>query len=101
MRRTREIGIRVALGARPKQLVSLFVRELTPSIVVGIGIGCVGILSVSGYLAKTGLLFNVQPDDPYVYMSGVICVAVVALIAAIVPARVASRVDPMVALRVE
>jgi putative ABC transport system permease protein len=101
VRRTREIGVRVALGARPRQLIMLFVRELTPAIGIGLFGGCLGILSVSDYLVKTNLLFNVTPTDPSIYLAGVVGIAIVALIAAIVPARSASRVDPIVALRVE
>jgi putative ABC transport system permease protein len=101
VRRTREIGIRVALGARPWQLITMFVRELMPVLGIGIVLGCLGALNMTSYLAKARLLFNVAPNDPAIFAAGVVGLAVIAVAAAILPARSASRIDPVAALRAE
>ena len=98
-RRTREIGIRMALGAGVAQVRRLVVREA----LVIIGIGTVAGLTAAwfaGTLIKS-VLFGTQAGDPWVYASAAGALGVIALVAAYVPVRRATSVDPMIALRYE
>jgi ABC-type antimicrobial peptide transport system permease subunit len=97
-RRTREIGIRMALGARRFDLVRLVVWQGVALALVGTAIGVAAAMGV-GRLLKT-MLYGVKPTDP-VTLVGVTLLMVVALSAAFVPARRAAAVDPMIALRCE
>jgi putative ABC transport system permease protein len=97
--RTREIGLRMALGAPRGQVLRLIVREGMTVGVLGIGVGLAGALALSRVLAS--LVFDVPVRDPLTYIVVAIALAVVALMACVIPARKASRVDPMVALRCE
>ena len=97
--RTRELGIRVALGADRRAVIGLIVREGLVLAAIGIGVGLLGAMLVTRTLET--LLFEVSPTDPAVL--GLTCagVLVVAAIASLVPAARALRVDPMTALRAE
>jgi putative ABC transport system permease protein len=95
--RTQEIGIRVALGARPGDVVRMVVGRGMLLAGIGIVAGLVGALLLSRFLAS--LLFGVQPTDPATYAMIAGTLAVVALVASWLPARRAARVDPMIALR--
>ena len=97
--RSREIGVRIALGASRRQVVGLFVRQGLVTTVAGIAIGIGGALLLTRYV-KT-LLFNVTPTDPTTFGTVVLTLAAVALIACYLPARRATRVDPTVTLRGE
>jgi putative ABC transport system permease protein len=96
-RRTREIGIRVALGARPSQVVSLALRETLAPILTGLAAGCAVALAL-GQLAGS-LLYGVSPNDLMTFVGAPIALAVIAIMAAWLPARRASRIDPAVVLR--
>jgi predicted permease len=97
--RTRELGIRLALGApRHRVLGQIVGRSLTLTL-VGVGIGLVGALGLTRLLR--GLLFGVAPIDPAVFAAAAVSLAAVGVVASCLPARRASRVDPMVALRSE
>jgi ABC-type antimicrobial peptide transport system permease subunit len=97
--RTREIGVRMALGARPGQALALVASE--SAVVVGIGllIGFAGALVTARLFA--GLLFGVGPADPVSLAAALVVLAAVALAATLLPARRAASVDPVVALRAE
>jgi hypothetical protein len=97
--RTREIGIRMALGARSFEVVSLVVRQSAVQIVIGVVAGLGGAAMLSRYLE--GLLFGVTPLDTLTFVVAGVTFALVALAAAYSPARRATRVDPLVALRAE
>ena len=97
--RTREIGIRVALGARPTAVVGLVVRQSAVQIVIGVITGIAGAALLSRYLE--GLLFGVTPVDMLTFAAAGVTFALVALAAAYVPARRATQVDPLTALRAE
>jgi predicted permease len=98
-RRTREIGIRVALGAQQRNVVTLVLRQGIVLVVLGCAFGVGAGLGLTRYLRS--LLFGVEPLDRLTFMSVVTLLFVVALVACYLPARRASRVDPMVALRHE
>ena len=97
--RTREIGIRVALGARPAQVIALVVKQSAMLTGVGIALGLSGAAMMSRYLE--GLLFGVTPLDPATFAAAAALFALVALVAAYGPTRRATGVDPLVALRTE
>jgi putative ABC transport system permease protein len=97
--RTREIGIRVALGARRSQVIALVLGQSAVLTVVGIAIGLAGAAMLSRYLE--GLLFGITPLDPITFVAATVLFAVIALVAAYGPVRRATGVDPLVALRAE
>jgi putative ABC transport system permease protein len=97
--RTREIGVRVALGARKAQVITLVLGQSAVLTVVGIAIGLSGAAMLSRYLE--GLLFGVTPLDPITFVGATVLFALVALGAAYGPVRRATGVDPLVALRAE
>jgi predicted permease len=98
-RRTREIGIRMALGAGGGNVKRLIVRQAMWPVVIGILIGIVGCAAVSKILSV--LLFGLSAHDPIAFLSVPVFLFVVALVACYLPARRAVRVDPMVVLRYE
>ena len=97
--RTREIGIRMALGAARGDVLSLVVGEGVKLLLLGVGAGAISSLLLTPVLS--GLLFGVSPRDPVAFAASAVFLAAVALLACYVPARRASRIDPMVALRYE
>ena len=97
--RTREIGIRMALGAKRADVLRLVVRQGMTMTLIGLAIGLVGAFSISRVLR--GLLHGVSPTDPFTFVAVSIVLLVVALLACLVPARRATRVDPIIALRTE
>ena len=98
-RRTREIGIRMALGAQQRAVLRLFVTEGLILTGAGAAIGIPVATGLTRYLQS--LLYEVRPTDPYTFVGAVVVLAVVAALACYIPARRAMRVDPMVALRYE
>ena len=99
VRRTREIGLRSALGARRRDLVVLFGRESATLVVVGVTVG--GVLALASAPALSSVLFGVGATDPVTLIGSIGVLAVVALLATAIPLWRAARVDPMVALRQE
>jgi predicted permease len=97
--RTQEIGIRVALGAGDRKVLGLVVGHAAALTGIGLVLGLTGALGLSSVIA--GLLFQVSPTDPPTLAAGVVLLSFVALLAAVIPARRAARVDPAVALRAE
>jgi putative ABC transport system permease protein len=95
--RTREIGVRVALGAQPGQIIRLIVGGGARLVATGTIAGIAGALALSGLLK--GLLFGVGPRDAATYVAVPLLLGVVALIAAYIPARRAARLEPLAALR--
>ena len=98
-RRTAELGVRIALGARPATVVRMVVRQGALLTLVGIGVGAVGAVVLTRYLRA--VLYQVSPTDPVAFAAMAGLLFGVALAASYVPARRAARVDPMVALRNE
>jgi ABC-type antimicrobial peptide transport system permease subunit len=98
-RRRNEIGIRMALGARRGQVVGMVMREAAWLLVVGLLIGTVSWLMV-GRTAGS-LLFELKAHDPLTVAGAAAFLAVIAALASLLPARRASKLDPMVALRLD
>jgi ABC-type antimicrobial peptide transport system permease subunit len=98
-RRTNEIGIRMALGARQQDVLRLVMSESMVLVVVGVAIGVAVALAASQLVAK--LLFGLAPTDILSIATAVLVMICVSVIAGYLPARRASRVDPMVALHAE
>lgn len=97
--RTREFGIRLALGASRRAVRAMVVRDGLRLVAMGVVLGIIGALSVTGLLR--GVLYGVQPTDPLTLASVSVLLAVAALLASLVPAARATRIDPQAALRAE
>jgi predicted permease len=95
--RTREIGIRLALGATRHEVIGGVVRQAAWLAVAGLGVGLVFAIAATRYVRS--LLFQIEPTDALTYVSVAAALLLVALVASYLPARRASRIDPIVALR--
>jgi predicted permease len=97
--RTREIGIRVALGAQQRDVLRLIIGQGIGAILFGVGLGVVAALALTRLMSS--LLFGVQPTDAPTFLSVIVLLLLVAMAASYIPARRAAGVDPLVALRHE
>jgi putative ABC transport system permease protein len=97
--RTREIGIRVAVGAEPGDVIKLIVGQSGRVVLIGIVLGVLGTLGISSVLR--GLLYGIKPSDPVTLAGVCVLLGALAIIACWIPARRATRIDPMTALRYE
>ena len=97
--RSREFGIRVALGARPKQIIGMVVGQNLRVVAIGLGAGLVAAIPTTRLLQ--GLLFEVEPNDPVTFVAIGVMLATVAIVAAYLPARRGTQVDPVVTLKSE
>ena len=97
--RTQEIGIRMALGADARRVVGLMLASSMRSVGIGIVIG--GLAALAGVRVLTTFLFGVRPLDPAAFAGAAVLLVAVALVAAYLPARRATRVDPLLALRAQ
>jgi putative ABC transport system permease protein len=98
-RRTREIGVRMALGADRRNVLAMVMMGGARMISVGVLIGVIGSFCLTRFLRNQ--LYEVSPTDPMVFLGVVLLLFSVALVACCLPARRAAAVDPMVALRYE
>jgi ABC-type antimicrobial peptide transport system permease subunit len=98
-RRTNEIGIRMAIGAQPLDVVRLVLGEVLLLVLLGLGLGLSAALAMTRYVSS--LLFQLEPNDPVTITSATLLLIGVAVVAGYLPARRAARVDPLVALRSE
>ena len=99
LQRTREIGIRVALGAQRPDILKMVLRQGIRATLAGVAIGVVAGLALTRLMSS--LLFGVGPNDGLTFLSVALLLLAVALAACLIPARRATRVDPIVALRYE
>src|SRR3984885_6528866 len=97
--RTREIGIRMALGGSARDVVRLILRQGVRLVAIGFGSGILAALGVTRVMTR--LLIGVSPSDPLTYVSVAVLLSAIALVACWIPARHATRVDPGIALRYE
>jgi predicted permease len=97
--RTRELGIRLALGAQRGDVLRLVARETAPMVASGVVVGLLAALGLTRFVRT--MLYEIQPNDPATFAAVGITLAGVAVVAALVPARRASRVDPLIAIRSE
>jgi ABC-type antimicrobial peptide transport system permease subunit len=98
-RRTREIGLRMAIGARPGNVLGMVLRQGFALAAVGLMIG--GVLAAALAVTLSALLYGITPFDPLAWALAVVSLLAAATVANLVPARRAMRVDPMTALRTE
>jgi putative ABC transport system permease protein len=92
-RRSREIGIRLALGATPRSVQSMIVRDGGRLAVISVGVGCVGALAATRLLRS--LLFEISATEPLVFGGAAALLTIVAVMASWIPARAATKVNPL------
>jgi putative ABC transport system permease protein len=97
--RSNEFGLRIALGASPGSVVRLVLRQGLALASIGLALGLAA--SIAGTRLLKSILFEVQPNDPLVYVAVAVLLGVVALVAGYIPASRAAKIDPVVALRQE
>jgi putative ABC transport system permease protein len=98
-RRTHEVGIRMALGANRRDVITLVMRQGLGPALAGIVLGVLGAAGLTGVLSSQ--LFGVASRDAFTFSGSALLLLVIALLAAVLPARRAARVDPLAALRSE
>jgi len=97
--RTRELGIRLALGAQRGDVLRLVAKETAPMVAGGVIVGLMAALGLTRFVRT--MLYEIRPNDPATFAAVAVTLALVAVVAAFVPARRASRVDPVIAIRSE
>jgi ABC-type antimicrobial peptide transport system permease subunit len=99
VRRKKELGIRLALGAQPGYVIWLVMKEVLLLLAIGLAIGIPAAIAAGRYVSAQ--LYGIQPNDPLVAISTTVLLAVVSAAAGLIPAHRASRIDPILALRHE
>jgi putative ABC transport system permease protein len=97
VQRTREIGIRVALGAHSRTVLSLVIAQGLRLVIIGVALGLIAAFAVTRLIGS--LLFGVTATDPATFIITSLVLLIVAIVASYLPARRAARVDPLVAFR--
>jgi len=97
--RTREFGIRTALGARSREILAMVLREGAALVLIGLGLGLVGAFAAARLLQN--MIFGTSLHDPAVFLAAPLLLGLVAVLACVIPARRATKIDPLVALRSE
>ena len=98
-RRRKELGIRLALGAQPGLVIWLIMREVLILLTIGLAIGLPSALALGRFVESQ--LYGVKAQDPTMAVATVVVLSVVSATAGLIPARKASRIDPILALRYE
>jgi len=100
--RTHEIGIRMAIGADRRQVLKMIMQQGMSLTLIGVALGVGGAFVLTKYLESlTTMLFGVEARDPWTYVTAAALLTAVGLVACFLPARRATKVDPIVALRYE
>jgi ABC-type antimicrobial peptide transport system permease subunit len=99
VRRRKEIGLRLALGAEPSGVLWIVMREVLILLVIGLAVGIPAAIGLGRYVSSQ--LYGIQPNDPFIAISTVVLLAAVSVAAGMIPATRASRIDPILALRYE
>jgi putative ABC transport system permease protein len=97
--RTREIGVRVALGATPGGILKMVLGQGLITVAIGLAVGLAGSLLLTRTMRS--MLFEISPNDPLTVAGIALLLLLIAMLASYIPARRATRVDPMIALRYE
>lgn len=98
-RRTKELGVRIALGAQRRSVIWLVMKEVLLLLVIGLAIGVPSAMGLGGYVSAQ--LYGIESNDPWLAASTIMVLALVAAAAGMIPAHRASRIDPILALRFE
>ncbi|MGE0463732.1 MAG: ABC transporter permease [Vicinamibacterales bacterium] len=98
-RRSKELGIRLALGAEPGSVIWMVMKEVLVLLAIGLAVGVPSAMALGRYVSSQ--LYGIQPNDPWMAVGTMTLLAVVAALAGLIPARRASRIDPILALRYE
>jgi ABC-type antimicrobial peptide transport system permease subunit len=98
-RRRNELGLRLALGAEPAGVLWIVMREVLLLLVIGLAVGVPAAIGLGRYVSSQ--LYGIQPNDPWIAVTTVVLLASVSAAAGLIPARKASRIDPILALRYE
>jgi ABC-type antimicrobial peptide transport system permease subunit len=98
-RRSKELGLRLALGAEPRAVIWIVMKEVLVLLGIGLVVGVPAAVALGRYVSSQ--LYGIEPNDPWMAVATVVVLAVVSALAGFVPARRASRIDPILALRYE
>jgi len=98
-RRKKELGIRLALGAQPGYVIWMVMREVLLLLAIGLALGIPSAIALGRFVSSQ--LYGIDPSDPWIAGATVLLLAVVSALAGLIPARRASRIDPILALRYE
>ena len=98
-RRKKELGIRLALGAEPAGVIWMVMREVLILLAIGLAVGIPSAIGLGRYVSSQ--LFGIQPNDPWIAVATMLLIGVVSIAAGLIPARRASQIDPILALRYE